>query len=185
MPTLSATYQDRPAAEDAVHQLIAAGVAPDDISLLVSNSTRERYFQHQDGGLEANAARGAAIGGGLGAIAGGLVMGGILTAATGGAALPFLVAGPIGAALSGVIGGTAVGTIVGGLTGAGVSEPVAQDIDEGVRQGALVVAVHVADDAASGRISAILKHTGETVIPSTDAVPPQAAPGRDPGRQLT
>jgi|GEM_PF-1649610 len=185
MPTLSATYQDRAAADEAVRQLIAAGVSPDDISLLVSNSTRERYFQNQDGGLDANAARGAAIGGGLGAIAGGLVLGGVITAATGGLALPFLVAGPIGAALTGVIGGTAVGTIAGGLTGAGISEPVAHDIDEGVRQGALVVAVNAGDDAAAARVRTILNHTGEALVPPTETVPPLPAAGRDPDRRLT
>jgi hypothetical protein len=185
MPTLTATYYDRAAADEAVRQLLAEGVSPDDISLLVSNSTRERYFQHHDGGLESNAARGAAIGGGLGAIAGGLVLGGVITAATGGLALPFLVAGPLGAALTGVIGGTAVGTIVGGLTGAGVSEPVAHNIDEGVRQGALVVAVHIADDTASGRVGAILNHTGETLVPPADAVPPLPGTHRNPDRQLT
>ena len=188
MPTVTATFQDRPAADRAVHDLLAAGIVPDNISLVVSNSTRERFFQGQDGGMESKAAQGAAIGGGvgagLGAIAGGLVLGGVLTAVTGGAALPFLVAGPLAAAISGAIGGTAVGTVVGGITGAGLSEPVAQNIDEGIRQGALVVAVN-ADDAAVPRVEAILKKNAETIVPVGETpVPPQPGPGREPGREI-
>ena len=159
MPTATATFDDRAAADHAADALLAAGISPADISLFVGNNTRYAVFPERDG-ASPNAARGAAAGGivgaGIGALAGGLLLGGILTAATGGAALPFLVGGPLAAAITGGISGTAVGSLVGGLIGAGVSEGVARQIDEDVRLGRIVVAVRTTDEN-DGRVRSLLR----------------------------
>jgi len=152
MPTLTATFYDRPAADRAVSDLVEHGVSLDDISVIVGNTTREHYFPEDDR-VTANVARGAAsggiVGGGIGAVAGGLLLGGVLTAATGGLAAPFLIAGPIAGALTGGVSGVALGSLFGGLAGAGVSEPVAKELEEEVRQGALIVAIRATDANAS------------------------------------
>jgi hypothetical protein len=171
MPIVTAAFHDVKTADRAVDELLAQGVSPDKISLMVSNSSRERFFPGQDGGLEKDTAVGGALGAvagaGLGALAGGLLAGAI-TVATGGAALPLLVAGPLASGLA----GTAVGTLVGGLVGAGVSEPVAHDVEHGVKAGALIVAVHTTDDA-DVNVEAVLGRYGGTVEPPTDGpVPP-------------
>jgi hypothetical protein len=177
MPTVYATFENADIAGKAVDDLIAAGFSPDKISLLVSNSTRERYFPSQnDAGLDkggtTGAATGGAVGAGLGALAGGLLLGGALTVITGGLAAPLLAAGPLAGALTGAIGGGAVGTITGGLVGTGLSEHVAQNIDDGIRQGALVVAVDATDDRAAAA-ETILKQGEGTIRNVSDApIPP-------------
>jgi hypothetical protein len=152
MPTLTATFFDRPAADRAVDELTTHGVPADDISVIVSNTTRQHYFPEDDG-VTANVARGAAsggiVGGGLGAIAGGLLLGGLLTVATGGVAAPLLIVGPLAGALTGGVSGVALGSLFGGLVGAGISEPVAKELESNVSQGALVVAVRTSDDNAA------------------------------------
>jgi hypothetical protein len=167
MPVFSATFRDPEPAHDAVDALLAAGIPAERISMLVSNSTRKRFFPEQDGGLTNNIAAGAVAGG---AVVGGLGVLAALTIGTGGAAL--LAAGPVAAALTGATSGVAVGSLLGGLVGAGFSQPVAEGIDDEIRVGALVVAVQ-ADEAAGPEIERILGRKSTSVQPPTDGpIPP-------------
>jgi hypothetical protein len=173
MATVTATFYDRAATERAVDDLTAAGIPRDDISVVMSNATRDRYFGGESNVHGANIAKGAAgggvLGGSLGAIAGGFLLSGAAIAATGGAAVPFLIAGPIAGALAGGGAGAAVGSVIGALVGAGVPEHEAHAIERDVNGGGVIVAVRTSDVQA-GTAEAILRRDGGGVAPG--ATPP-------------
>jgi hypothetical protein len=185
MATVTASFYDRAATERAVDDLVAAGIPRDDISVVMSNETRDRYFAGDTDVRGANIAKGAAgggaIGGSLGAIAGGLLLGGTITAVTGGAALPFLIAGPIAGALAGGGAGAAVGSILGALVGAGVPEHEARAIESDVQRGGVVIAVHT-DDARTADIQAILRRDGGGIEPGSNATVRSDWGAYDPAR---
>jgi len=139
MPTIHEVFPNRAAADRAITELIANGISADDISIVMSQPTKDA--------LDADLTRGA-VGGGLAALAGGLVLGGALTAATGGLAAPFLVAGPLAGAFVGGVSGLAVGLVAGGLVGAAASGPDPHPIETKVNDGAFVVAVNATTENA-------------------------------------
>ncbi len=179
MSTITASFYDRAATEHAVDDLVAAGIPRDDISVVMSNATRDRYYGGEGDVRGANIAKGAAgggaIGGSLGAIAGGLLIGGgVLAVATGGAAIPFLVAGPIAGALAGGGAGAAVGSVIGALVGAGVPEHEAHAIEGDIRNGGVVLAVRT-DDARDEAVRGILRRDGGGVAPGAGTTAQPAA----------
>ena len=127
------SFNDRDAAETAVDKLTDLGYGRGDISVMMNDATRERYFSGEyaesaaapDRG--ASAAKGAAAGGMLGGTIAAIVAAVVgtgavgLTVATGGIAAPFI-AGPIAAILAAGGAGAAAGSVLGGLVGAGFPE---------------------------------------------------------------
>jgi hypothetical protein len=163
--TMVALFDDLETAESAVRALRAAGVAGERVSLVARNAG--------DAGAGAMAtgkpADAAGAGAGVGALAGGL--GGLLLglgALTITGIGPVLAAGPLGTALSALLGagaGAVAGGVTGGLLGAlvdmGVPEDEAEYYAEGVRRGGALVAAEVegtadAAAAAADRIRAVL-----------------------------
>jgi hypothetical protein len=170
MATVSASFFDRAATERAVDDLIDAGIARDEINIVMSNATRDRYFDGAANVHGANVAKGAAgggaIGGSLGAIAGGFLLGSAAVVATGGVAVPFLIAGPIAGALAGGGAGAAVGSIIGALVGAGVPDHEARAMERDVNDGGIVVAVATSDVDAP-RVERILRRDGGGIAPGS------------------
>ena len=170
MATITATFYDREATEQAIEDLAAAGISRDDISVVMNNETRDRYFGGESNVRGANIAKGAAgggvLGGSLGAIAGGFLLSTAAVVATGGLATPFLLAGPIAGALAGGGAGAAVGSVIGALVGAGVPEHEAHAVEKDVRGGAGVLAVH-AHDVSATQVREILRRDGGGVEPGT------------------
>jgi hypothetical protein len=121
-------------ARHAVQGLLDAGFTKEQITVMCSDETKERYFQefeHQEpaGSYTPNAAiAGATIGALLG---GGSVL--VASAATGGLAL--LAAGPITAWAGGVAGG-----LVGAMMTRGVEKELANFYQQAVVEGQIVVA---------------------------------------------
>jgi hypothetical protein len=131
------------------------GYRPDDISVLMSEDTRSRYFGDVRPGEEfaktgggSKAAEGAGIGGGIG-MGVGAAIGAIVAAATAIAipGLGLVVAGPIAGAIAGAGAGGATGTIVGALVGAGIPEDRAAEYERGIKQGGIVLGTRPRDDA--------------------------------------
>ena len=130
------------------------GYTPDDISVLMSEDTRSRYFSGTQPGEEftkgggSKAAEGAGIGGGIG-MGVGAAVGAIVAAATAIAipGLGLVVAGPIAGAIAGAGAGGATGTIVGALVGAGIPEDRAAEYERGIKQGGIVLGTRARDDA--------------------------------------
>ncbi len=145
MKYVAGIFDSRFEAEQALAELMTAGVERDKISLIMTDETKSKLFNMTDDEGEKTAkgaAAGAAIGGALGALIAGLT-------AVGSVVIPgagLLVAGPIVAALSGAGAGAAVGGLSGALIRAGISAAEASRYAEEVREGKVVVLVHPAND---------------------------------------
>jgi hypothetical protein len=136
-----------------------AGFGPDEITVAANETTAPRdlalteHTKAPEGGLA-----GAAVGGGVGALVGALsIAGAVLLPGFG------WVAGPLLGALAGAgLGGTA-GGVVGAFVGAGMPEHEARVIEDAVRRGGVVLAVH-ARPGQEARVREILKsHNGRSV----------------------
>jgi uncharacterized membrane protein len=142
-------------AEKIVLELKQAGCPAEDISVLLPDRTGSRDFAHEH---NTKAPEGATTGGvaglGVGAALGWLV--GIGALAIPGLG-PFIAAGPIMAALSGAAVGTAAGGIVGALVGMGIPEFEAKRYDAKLREGNILISVHVEDGKQRSVVEDIYK----------------------------
>ncbi len=142
---ITAIFPSRATAERAVQNLVDAGFASEDTSILMSEGTRGREFQIKPSTKAPEAAvTGATVGGVLGAVAAGLVAIGTLAVP----GLNLVAAGPIVAALSGLGAGAAAGGLAGGLIGLGIPEHEAKFYDEEIRKGGILVGVYAHGDRA-------------------------------------
>jgi hypothetical protein len=158
---VTAVYKDRRSMANAVEQLVRnAGIARDDISVLMSEETRGREFaQRAASKAPEGAVTGVATGGVLGAVAAALVAVGTVAAP----GVGLVAAGPVIAALAGAGAGGAAGGLVGGLIGLGIPEHEAELISHDVEQGAILLGVQAHDDR-SGEVERILEDTGGTHV---------------------
>lgn len=150
-PLQTGLFYDRAEAEDAVEELHQLGYRSDEISVMMSDATHTRDFAEKTGSKAAEGATtGGVIGGALGAILAGVTATGavLAVAGTGGLAVPIVV-GPLAAALAGLGAGGLAGGIIGALVGAGIPEHRARDIEKGLNEGGIMVAVapHVGDES--------------------------------------
>jgi hypothetical protein len=141
MPTLHETFTDRVTADRAIQDLIASGISPDDISIVMTTATKETFLPSLDGDLAKGGVGGAVLGG-LAAVAGGLVL------------------------LAGGVSGVAVGTLIGGLCGAGVAETDAHAIESHVKAGAVAVVVKATTENAPD-VDEILRKDNSGAEPTT------------------
>jgi len=145
-------------ASGIVNRLKAAGFSSNDISALLPDKTGTKDFAHEHHtkapeGAAAGGVVGGALGGGLGWLAGA----GILAIPGLG---PFIAAGPIMAALSGVAVGGTVGGIVGALVGMGIPEYEAKRYAGKLREGNILISVHCETETKAGRAREIFDREG-------------------------
>jgi uncharacterized protein YjbJ (UPF0337 family) len=137
-------FRDRESAERAYGSLSERGYGKDDVNLMMSDDTRNKYFSDDDDDSELGtkawegAGKGAAIGGGVGATLGAIAAIGTTLALPG---LGLLIAGPIAAALAGGGAGALTGGLVGALIGHGIPEEHAKEYEQGIREGGIVMGV--------------------------------------------
>jgi hypothetical protein len=155
-------YSTVDAAHTAVHSLLAAGFTKEQITVICSDETKERYFrefEHQDpAGTHTPLA--AATGGTIGAVVGALTVV-ASAAATGSVAL--LAAGPLSALAGGVAGG-----LVGAMMTRGVEKELADFYQQAVVEGRILVAADVSgSDAPQSRSRAaqVLADAGAEPMP--------------------
>ncbi len=113
-------FKNRVAAEAAVDALLKRGYTRDDISVLMSDATRNKEFAVQ---ARTHAADGAGIGGALGTAVGAVLATIVAVGST--IFLPrhnLFIAGPIAAAFAGAGAGAVTGGVIGALIGAGIPE---------------------------------------------------------------
>src|SRR5262245_54266653 len=123
--------KNRIAAEAAVDAILKRGYTRDDISVMMSDATRNKQFALETRTHAADGAGiGGAIGGAVGAALAALVAVGTTLIVPG---LNLVVAGPIAAALVGAGAGGATGGLIGGLIGSGIPEHRAKVYDTGLR----------------------------------------------------
>lgn len=151
-------FRERIAAEAAVRELRNWNYTQDDITVLMSDATRNKEF-----GVEAGtkAAEGAAVGGAAGGTVG-AVLAAIAAVGTS-IALPgigLVVAGPLAAALAGAGAGGAVGGLVGLLVGTGIPEHRAKVYEAGLREGGILLGVEARTDDDADRLEKLFGNLG-------------------------
>jgi hypothetical protein len=151
--TIARLYDSYDHAAAVVGELERAGVPHDDISLVINNADNRPVEEHRRGN---EAAPGAEIGAGVGALAGGGagVLAGLGMLAIPGVG-PVVAAGWLVALAVGAVGGAAAGGLLGGLVGSGISKEHAEVYAEGVRRGGSLVTVRVPEEMTM-RVEAIM-----------------------------
>ncbi len=152
---IASTQED---AVNIVNQLQREGFDSSDISALFPDKKGTRDFAHEQHtkapeGAVAGASAGGAIGGTLGLLAG---IGALAIPGVG----PFIAAGPIMAALSGAAAGAAVGGITGALVGMGVPEIEAKQYEAKIKDGNILLSVHVEDGDQRANAKRIMEGGG-------------------------
>lgn len=153
---------NRVAAESAVDAILKRGYTRDDISVLMSDSTRTKEFALKTRSHAADGAGiGGAVGGAIGAVLAALVAVGTTLFLPG---LNLVIAGPIAAALAGAGAGGATGGLIGGLIGAGIPEHRAEVYDAGIRSGGILLGVEAKSDEEVEKLEKLLEDIGAQYV---------------------
>ena len=155
-------FKTRAAAEAAVDAIIKRGYTRDDISVLMSDATKNKEFAVQ---TRSHAADGMGIGGAIGGTVG-AVLAAIVAVATA-ITIPgvgLVVAGPIAAALAGAGAGATTGGLIGLLIGTGVTEHRAKVYDTGVRGGGILLGVETKTSDDVDKLETLLEDIGAEYV---------------------
>lgn len=156
MSIVTATFKTRLAAEDALERLDAIGVAPDQISLVVTDATRGKSFNIETHSkVDEGAAGGATAGGIIGAALGAVAAAGVIIVP----GLNLVVTGALAGSLAGLATGAVTGGLLGGLIGAGVTEHEAKIYENEIKSGAILMAVDAKSSDQKAEVKDILKQT--------------------------
>lgn len=148
-------FKNRMTAEAAVREISKWGYTRDDVSILMSDTTRNKEFGLEAGSKAAEGASvGGAVGGAVGAVLAALAAVGTSIALPG---LGLVIAGPIAAALAGAGAGGATGGLIGLLVGAGIPEHRAKVYDAGLREGGILVGVQAKSDEDADKIEDVFE----------------------------
>lgn len=158
-------------AERIVEDVQRAGVLPGDVSVIMPDKSGTRDFAHEH---NTKAPEGAVAGVGAGGVIGGTIG---LLAGIGALAIPgvgpFIAAGPLLAALSGAAAGATVGGVTGALIGLGIPEIEAKTYEGKLKDGNILVAVHVETDEIAKQVKTIFvqNQAHDIAVTSDSAVP--------------
>ncbi|HEV2880312.1 MAG TPA: YsnF/AvaK domain-containing protein [Pyrinomonadaceae bacterium] len=144
-------FRDRDSAERAYTSLSERGYSKDDINVIMSDETRNKYYPEGSDAADTElgskalegTGTGAAIGGTTGAILGAIAAIGTSVALPG---LGLLVAGPLAGALVGAGAGGAAGGLIGAMVGSGIPEDRAKEYEAGVKEGGIVMGFNPRSD---------------------------------------
>lgn len=150
--TIVRLYDDFATAQAVANELVNAGFARENISIMANDASGAYSLQMAAAGTAdvdagstgTGAGIGAALGGGVGLLVG---LGALAIPGIG----PVIAAGPVLSALATAGVGAGIGAVAGGLVGAlvdmGVPEEEAEYYAEGVRRGGAILTVHAPDEA--------------------------------------
>ena len=141
---LTGMFTDRESSESAYKSLRDRGYSDDEISVLMSDDTRNKHYGDgmPETELGSKALEGTGVGGAIGGTLGAIIAG--IAAIGTNLVLPglgLIVWGPIAAALAGAGVGGLTGGLVGALVGAGIPEDRAVVYEEGIKNGGTVFGV--------------------------------------------
>lgn len=158
--------------ESAIDIFKSAGFRPEDISVLVPRIGDPHTLVHE---RATKAPEGVAVGGSTGLVIGGILgwLGAVATIPVFG---PLAIAGPIMSALAGAALGGTVGGLAGALVGMGMPEYEAKRYETFVKEGGILLSVHVDDKKWGAKARRILDSAGaHDVMESTEesTVPPK------------
>jgi hypothetical protein len=168
----------RQQADRIVEQLKNANFSNNDISALFADKGTSHDFAHEK---NTKAPEGAVVGAGTGGVIGGALgwIAGIGALAIPGVG-PFIAAGPILAALSGVAIGATVGGIAGGLIGMGIPEIEAKRYEGKIKAGNILISVHTDNSAEISRAKDIFTKAGaEDICTTGEAATPRTGKEAD------
>lgn len=142
---MTALFRDRDNAENAYQALLDRGYTRDDISVLMTEETRNNYYGEdytadEETELGNKAAEGTGIGAGIGGTVGAII--GAIAAIGTSVVIPglgLIVAGPLAAALTGAGAGGITGGLIGALVGSGIPEETAKHYETGLNEGGIVL----------------------------------------------
>ena len=158
---VTATFKSRSDAEIAVDRLIEAGFYQEDVSLLVTDTTRGANFAIKEGDKsQSYEATGAEAGGVFGAITALLISASIIP--SGG--LSLVAIGPIAATFAGLGAGGLAGGLIGALVGAGIPEHEAKLYENDVKAGNILLAVSTESKEEKNLAERILKDTNASKV---------------------
>ena len=152
---VTAWFDHPDTANRAYLELVSSGIAREKITVLANQSVAKKDLAlTEQTKTPEGAASGAAVGAGVGALAGALAVAGSLL-------IPGIgwIAGPLVGALAGAGAGSVTGGLVGALVGAGFPEHEAKVVEDTLRQGGVVIAVH-ATTRHIDTIKQLLKRNG-------------------------
>jgi hypothetical protein len=155
-------FKNRLAAEAAVDAILKRGYTRDDISVLMSDATRNKEFAMQ---TRSHAADGLGVGGAIGGTVGAVLL--AIAAVGTSIAIPGLglvVAGPIAAALAGAGAGGATGGLIGMLIGTGMTEHRAKVYDTGVRGGGILLGVEAKTSEEVDKLETLMEDIGAEYV---------------------
>ena len=155
---VTALFKSKVAAEAAVDALLKHGFTRDDISVLMSDSTRSKEFAIQTRSHAADGLGiGSAVGGTIGAVLAAIAAVGTTLFLPG---INLVIAGPIAAALAGAGAGGAAGGLIGALVGAGIPEYRAKVYEAGIKGGGILIGVEARSDEEVDRLEDLLSDLG-------------------------
>ena len=150
MNYVTGLFKDRESTENAYRLASQAGYSDNEINVVMSEETRERYYgknatlETEVGNkLAEGAAVGGTVGGTIGAIAAGIAAIGTTLVLPG---LGLWVAGPLAAAVAGAGAGGVTGGLVGALIGWGIPEDTLKKYEEDIKQGHVLIGLKPKSD---------------------------------------
>lgn len=154
----------RPELERAIEALKADGFRNEDVSVLMPQ--HDPTFGHEKA---TKAPEATVVGTGTGALIGGTLgwLVGLGAIAIAPALAPLIAAGPIMSALSGAAIGGALGGFSGALVGFGIPEYEAKRYETFVKEGGILLSVHVDDNDWARKAKDLLERVGAHDISST------------------
>jgi hypothetical protein len=186
--SLNGIFTDRRSGERAYGLLREMGYM-DDVSVLLSDEARVRYFPSpevkgevlgdaKDGGLGFGSLVGAVAGMALGALLG----------AAASLAIPgpgVVIVGPLTAVLIGAILGGLSGGMLGSLLGIGYSEENAKKSEENIRQGNVIIGINPRSEEDAERISREWRAAGGEIVIQEQQSADLSLPGTEEKRTRT
>lgn len=146
---LTGMFRDRNSAENVYDTMDDRGYSPEEINLVMSKETHDKYFSEdkEETELGNKAAAGTGAGSAIGSVVGAIT--GIVAAIGTSIVIPGLgivVAGPIAAGLAGAGAGGITGGIIGALVGWGIPKERAKIYESGIKDGHIVMGVKPKND---------------------------------------
>ena len=147
---LTGVFNNREAAELAYDILVGSGYNKNDINIMMSDETRDKYFTNSrlsEGNIDNKALEGlgvgSAIGGAIAGFAAAVAAIGTVLVVPG---LGLVIAGPLAAGLAGAGAGGIAGGLTGALVGSGIPGERAKEYEEAIKAGGIVIAVQPKSD---------------------------------------
>jgi len=163
---LTALFKIREDADAAYEWLLKNEYGGDNIHLLMSEETREKYQYTEpaepattDEDVVAGLETGAAVGGGLGATLGAVAGVGAAVIIPG---MGLAIAGPLAASLAGA--GGLLGGALGALFGSSLPEEEAQKLEQTIREGGILISVYPCDAENAAMIENEWRKRGGEIV---------------------